>query len=107
MRHNYRSIFSYNPVKKEVITFKGLGEGYLFKGFMYDEIFYRIWAISNHTEEVVLGLSISGDMYQLSPASYGTYVKEDLYSAQTIPKGAVLAAISKYKSKHNIPFDEE
>lgn len=106
MRHNYSRMLSYDPAKKEVIRYRALGEDYLFKDKWYDEVFYEIWALSNHTTEVVLGFSVSGDMYQLSPASYGKYVKEDIYSAQTIPKGAVLAAISRYKLKNNIPFDE-
>lgn len=107
MRHNYKRILSYDPIKKEVINYRGLGEEYIFRDRWYDEVFYEIWALSNHTTEVVLGFSLNGDMYQLSPAQYGTYVKEDLYSAQTINKSSVLAAISKYKMKHNIPFDED
>lgn len=106
MRHNYRQILSYDPVKKAVIEYRALGEEYIFQKRWYDEVFYEVWALSNHTTEVVLGFSLAGDMYQLSPAGYGTYVKEDIYSAQTISKGAVLRAISEYKMKHNMPFDE-
>lgn len=107
MRHNYRRILSYDPVKKEVIQYRALGEDYIFNFRRYDEVFYEVWALSNHTTEVVLGFSLANDMYQLSPASYGTYVKEDMYSAQTIPKGSVLAAIANYKKRHHISFDED
>lgn len=105
MRHNYRKILSYDPVKKEVTTYRELGEEYIFKTKWYDEIFFEVWALSNHTAEVVLGFSLSGDMYQLSITEYG-YVKEDLYSAQTIPKGSVLTAVATYKKKHNLPFED-
>lgn len=96
MRHNYKCILAYDPVKKEVTNYCGLGEEYIFHGDYYDEIFYEVWALANHQTSVVLGLSLTGDMYQLSPAQYGTYVKEDLFSAQTIKKGSVLTAIAKF-----------
>lgn len=107
MRHNYKRIFSYDPIKKEVTNYRSLGEECIFNSHWYDEIFYEVWALSNHTNEVVLGVSLSGDMYQLSPAGYGKYVKEDAYSAQTIHKGAVLTAIANYKKAHDLPFDED
>lgn len=107
MRHNYRRMLSYDPVKKQVTNYRALGEDYIFRERWYDEAFFELWALSNHATEVVLGFSLNGDMYQLSVANYGTYIKEDIYSAQTISKGAVLAAIANYKKKHNIPFDED
>lgn len=107
MRHNYKRILSYDPVSKEVKQYRALGEEYLFNERLYDEVFYEIWALSNHTTEVTLGFSLTGDMYQLSPAPYGTYVREDLYSAQTIKKGSVLTAIADFKKKNNLPFDED
>ena len=107
MRHNYKRMFSYNPVEKEVTNYRPLGEAYLFREMLYEEVFWQIWALSDHGREVILGMSLNGDLYQLSPASYGSYIKEDLYSAQTIHKGAVLTAIATYKKKLNLPFDED
>lgn len=107
MRHNYRRMLAYNPVKKEVTQYKPLGEDFIFRDKWYDEIFFTLWNNSNHTTEVILGISLNGDLYQLSPAAYGGYVKEDIYSAQTISKGAVLAAIATYKKNHNMKFDED
>lgn len=106
MRHNYRQILSYNPVKKEVLVYRPLGEDVIFRPRIYLETFYEVWGLSDHTNEIVLGLSLTNDLFQLSPAEYGTYIKEDWYSGQDINKGSVLAAISRYKLKHNLPFDE-
>lgn len=106
MRHNYRKMLSYNPVEKRVINYIELGEEYLFASRRLDEEFYKLWGLSNHTTEAILGVSIGGDLYQLSPVEYGSYIKEDLYSAQTIHKGAVLTAIATYKKQHHIPFDD-
>lgn len=107
MRHNYRRMLIYDPVKKKVIKYRPLAEKYIFQSGWYEEVFNSLWEISDHNREVVLGFSLNGDLYQLSPADYGTYIKEDLYSAQTIPKGSVLAAIARYKQQHNLPFDED
>lgn len=107
MRHNYRKMIAYDPVKKEVKDYRSLGQEYIFNGQKYDEVFYELWALSNHTTEVLLGISLSGDLYQLSPASYGRYVKEDFYSAQTINKGSVLRAVSEYIMRNNLPFGDE
>lgn len=107
MRHNYRKMLAYDPVKKEVKIYRTFRERDIFNGQKYDEVFYEIWALSDHTTQVVLGLSLSGDMYQLSPASYGRYVKEDMYSAQTINKGSVLRAVAEYIMKNKLPFGDE
>lgn len=107
MRHNYRRILSYNPVKKEVTVYRAFTEDDIFDYKYYDEMFYEVWALSNHTTETVLGFSLANDIYQLSPARYGTYVKEDFYGGESINKGAVLSAIVRYKAKNHINFDED
>lgn len=106
MRHNYRHFVAYDPIKKEISVYKRLGEDYHFKSHRLDEAFYEVLGKANRLTEVVLGFSASGDMYQLSPAEYGVYVKEDSVTAAKIHKGAVLAAISRYKMAHHIPYDE-
>lgn len=107
MRHNYRRILSYDPIKKEVTAYRAFTEDDIFNSRLYDEMFYEVWALSNHATETVIGFSLTNDIYQLSPAGYGTYVKEDIYGGGSVNKGAVLAAIAKYKTKNNIIFDED
>lgn len=106
MRHNYGRILAYDPVEDRVTVYKPLGEEYLFEDKKLDEVFYEVLAKTDRLNELVLGFSLTGDMYQLSPAPYGTYVKEDFYSAQKINKNRVLAAVSRYKLQHRLPFDE-
>lgn len=106
MRHNYGRILAYDPAENRVTVYKPLGEEYIFEDKMLDEAFYEVLAKTNRMNEVVLGFSLTGDMYQLSPAGYGTYVKEDIYSAQKINKSKVLTAISTYKEQHNLSFEE-
>lgn len=107
MRHNYRRMLAYNPVKKEVTVYRAFTEDDIFDSQLYDETFYEVWALSNHTTETVIGFSLTNDIYQLSPAGYGTYVKEDYYAGGGINKGAVLTAIAEYKKKNNVDFDED
>lgn len=105
MRHNYRQIVAYDPVDNKVTVYKALGEEYIFEGKKLDEVFYEVLAKTNRMNELVLGFSLSGDMYQLSPAGYGTYVKEDIYTAKMISRGRILTAIATYKKEHHLPFD--
>lgn len=107
MRHNYRRILAYDPIKKEVTAYRAFTEDDIFNSRLYDEMFYEVWALSNHTTETVIGFSLTNDIYQLSPAGYGAYVKEDIYGGGSINKGAVLSAIARYKAKNNIVFDED
>lgn len=104
MRHFYRKILSYNPIKKQVISYGAIGENDIFNTKKQDKIFEEIWSSSDHMQEVVLGFTVSNDMYQLSEASYG-YIKEDFYSANIIQKGAVLRAIDIYRMDNHLPFD--
>lgn len=100
-------MLAYNPVKKEVTVYRAFTEDDIFDSQLYDETFYEVWALSNHTTETVIGFSLTNDIYQLSPAGYGTYVKEDYYAGGSINKGAVLTAIAEYKKKNNVDFDED
>lgn len=107
MRHNYKQIIGYDATQDKVTAYKALGEEYLFENKKLDAAFYEVYYRTNRMYEMVLGISVGGDLYQLSPANYGTYVKEDSTSTRFLKKGRVLCAIVKYKEKHNIPFDED
>ena len=106
MRHNYKHLLAYDPALDKVTVYKFLGEEYIFEERMLDEAFYEVLSKTNRMDEMVLGFSLTGDMYQLAPAGYGTYVKEDLYSTQMLSKGKVLRALAKYKMDNNIKFEE-
>lgn len=107
MRHNYKQIIAYDPADNKVTAYKFLGEQYIFAEKELDAEFYKIYYGTNRMNEMILGISVGGDLYQLSPANYGTYIKEDSTSTRFLKKGRILCAITEYKKKHNIPFDEE
>lgn len=106
MRHNYGRILAYDPVEDRVTVYKSLGEEYIFEEKKLDEVFYEVLAKTNRINELVLGFTLTNDMYQLSPAAYGTYVKEDYWSAVKLNRGKILAAISRYKKEHHLKFEE-
>ena len=107
MRHNYKCICAYDAQENRVTVYKALGEEYLFEEKMLDTAFYEVYYKTNRMNEMVLGVSVGGDLYQLSPANYGTYIKEDSTSTRFLKKGRVLCAITDYKLKNNIPLEEE
>lgn len=106
MRHNYGRILAYDPIEDRVTVYKALGEEYLFEDKKLDEVFYEVLAKTDRMNELVLGFSLTGDLYQLSPAGYGTYVKEDYWSAVKLNRSKILTAIARYKERHNMKFDE-
>lgn len=107
MRHNYKCIVAYDPAENQITFYKGLGEEYLFEEKLLDTAFYEVYYNTNKMNEMILGISVGGDLYQLSPASYGTYIKEDSTSTRFLKKGRVLCAITAYKQKHDIPLEGE
>lgn len=71
-----------------------------------DEAFYRILALANRTTDIIIGKTIGGNFFQLSPTAYGSYIKEDAVSIRKyINIGKLLVAIADYQKKKNIPFD--
>jgi len=106
MKHNYRQIVAYNNVSNVVTNLLLLPETTIFNSKASDEAFYDVYMMANKGEEMIIGVSLGGDIYQLSPAAYGTYIKEDSTTlARFINKSKFLCAVADYKKKNNIPFD--
>ena len=105
MRHAYKKIVAYNPAENVVTSCKKVPEDAIFDSKASDEAFYDVYMSVDKVTNMIIGVSITGNMYQLSPAGYGTYVKEDERSLEFINKSKLLVAISDYMKKHNIPFD--
>ena len=70
-----------------------------------DEVFFATWELVNRSREILVGVTLGGDFYQLSPAGYGTYIKESWKSMQMIDRPKLLCAIAEYQKSHKIPFD--
>lgn len=105
MRHCYKNIVAYNAAENIVTACCVVPESALFDNKASDEAFYDVYLSVDRVTDMIIGVTISGNMYQLSPAGYGTYVKEDEKSVGFINRSRLLVAIADYKKKHNIPFD--
>ena len=104
MRHSYKKIVAYNPAENTVSYLKVMTEDMIFDSKASDESFYDVFMNVDKVTNVILGISLTGDLYQLSPAAYGTYIKEDDKSVSFINKSRFLCAVADYHKKNNIPF---
>lgn len=102
MKHCYRNIVAYNPTDNVVTACKVVSEDALFDSKASDEAFYDVFMTVDRVKDIIIGVSLTGDMYQLSPAVYGTYVKEDSRSMNLLNKSRILVAIADYKKKHRM-----
>lgn len=106
MNKLYKCIVAYNPMKNEITWYRRLKYEEAIDPAKSDAAFFEVNDVIDRSCEVVLGLSIGGGMYQLSLATYATYIQESSKTATFFNKGRVLTAIATYKKKKNIPFDE-
>lgn len=102
MRHCYKKMVAYNPSDNEVVACKLLDSEMIFDSKAYDEAFYSILMSVDRVTCIIIGVSLTGDMYQLSPVTYGSYIKEDSGSIAFLDKPKLLCAISKYQTAHNL-----
>lgn len=93
---------AYNPSDNEVVACSLLSDDLIFDSKAYDEAFYNILFSVDRTVCIIIGVSLTGDLYQLSPVSYGTYVKEDSTTVKFIDKAKLLCAIADYQTKHDL-----
>lgn len=106
MNKLYKCIVAYNPMKNEVTWYRKVAYEEAIDHALSDAAFFEVHEVLDCSQEVILGISLMGNIYQLSLASYATYIQESAKTAQFFKKGRVLTAIATYKKKHNIPFDD-
>lgn len=102
MRHWYKKIFAYNPTENKVTVLKIMPESALFNSRMMGEGFWEVYNAADHTSTIIIGASLTNTYYQLSPAPYGTYIKEDAGSMEMIDRIKLLGAISRYQTEHKL-----
>lgn len=107
MNKLYKTIVGYNPSKKLVTFYRHLTYEQAIDPKESDDAFYGVLEAIDPTHEMVVGITIAGNYYQLSPANYQTYIKENAKTMEHVNKGSLLRAIAEYKMKHHIPFDDE
>lgn len=93
---------AYNPTGGEVTFCKLIDAESLFNYRIYAEAFWEVYMAMDKTSNIVVGVTVTGDTYQLSPAPYKKYIKEDANSMQYIDRSKFLSAVAKYQTKHNL-----
>lgn len=105
MNHYYKKIVAYNPSTNIVSCLKKMEIEASMDDKVSDEAFFEVYMQTDKVSEIVIGVSLTNDIYQLSPAPYGTYIKENSTTMEFINKGKLLVAIANFHKKNNIPFD--
>lgn len=104
MNKIYKKIVAYNPAKNVVSNIHLLTYSEATDGKASDGAFYSVYDKLDRGKEIVVGISICGNYYQLSPAAYGTYIKENENSMKFINKGKMLCAIADYHKRTRLPY---
>lgn len=104
MNKVYKKIIAYNPTENVVTRIHLLTYSQATDGKASDDAFYCVYNQMDRKHEIIVGVSIYGNYYQLSPAGYGTYIKENENSMRFIDKGKMLCAIAKYHAVNHIPY---
>lgn len=104
MNKVYKKIIAYNPAKNLVSRIILLTYGQAVDEKASDNAFYSVYDKMDRSHEIIVGVSICNNYYQLSPAGYGTYIKENEASMKFINKGKMLCAIAKYHKDNHLPF---
>lgn len=102
MRHSYKKMVVYDPAQREVKACKLIDADHLFNNKVYDTTFWDLYSEMDRTTCTVIGVTVTGDTYQLSPAPYKKYIKEDAASMQFIDHSDLLSAMLSYQKKHNL-----
>lgn len=95
----------YNPITNTVISCRKLDYDDAIDEKISSEIFYELYMQTDKISEVIIGVSLCNRLYQLSPAQYGTYIKESASTTQFFNKSKFLVAVADYQKQHHIPFD--
>lgn len=106
MNKVYKKLVVYCPTDNSVSWVERLPYEVAVDESASNDAFFHVWELVNRSREIVVGITLGGDCYQLSPASYGTYIKESWSSMRLINRPRMLCAISKYQEAHPSYLDD-
>lgn len=106
MNKVYKKIFIYRPGEDKVTFLKRLPYGVAADQWASDEAFYDVYKRADHKREIVVGESIFNNYYQLSPAAYGTYIKENASSMKFINMGKMRCSLVRYIEEHHLSWED-
>ena len=104
LRHNYRAILTYDTVTGEIGKCKFLNENYLFRGDLLATVYTIVIREMDTKKEVVLGISLLNEIYQLSEKKNG-YIKEDIYTTQKLNRSKLLYALAQKAKEMGVGVD--
>lgn len=106
MKHSYRKIVAYNPTLNVVTHMKVLKPEQIFSKSYYSQSFREVYEAADTSREMIVGVGLARELYQLSPAAYGGYIKEDTETMKFIDRSRFFRAVDVYHMKNNIPFPD-
>lgn len=106
MKHNYRKIVAYNPAKNEVTAMQVIGPENIFYPSVYQKAFRDVYEKADIANDMIIGVGIARELYQLSPAPYSNYIKEDTDTMKFIDRPKFFRACDIFHQKNNIPYPD-
>ena len=106
MNKVYKKLVVYCPTDNSISWLEKVPYVVAIDEMASDDVFYHVWDLVNRSREIVVGVTLGGDFYQLSPAQYGTYIKESWSSMELIDRPKLLCAIAQYQESHKMSFDD-
>ena len=106
MNKVYKKLVVYNPISGQISWIEKIPYEIAIDEKASDEVFYHVWDLVNRSREIVVGVTLGGDFYQLSPAGYGTYIKESWNSMELVDRPKLLCAIARHQESHRMSFDD-
>lgn len=104
MKHSYRKIVAYNPTKNEVTAMEQIDPDRIFSQTVYAKAFHDVYDKADTSTEMVVGIGLARELYQLSPAPYSNYIKEDIETMKFIDRPKFFKAVDDFHIKNNIPY---
>lgn len=105
MNKVYKKLVAYNPTKNIVTDIRLLTYAEATDKKASDGAFYSVYNLIDKKSTIIVGITVRGNYLQLSPAAYGTYIKENESSMKFVHKGKMLCAIERYHREHALEYD--
>lgn len=106
MKHSYRKIVAYNPAKNEVTAMVCIEPDKIFYNSVYQKAFHDVYDQADTANEMIIGIGIARELYQLSPAPYSNYIKEDVDTMKFVDRSKFFRACDIFHMKNNIPYPD-
>lgn len=105
MRHYFRHIVGYNPTDNVVTRLVVLPEEHIFNARLTTEAFYEVYNNIDRSLCIVVGVSLTRDLYQLSPTNYSKYIREDIKSMEAIDRAKFFTAEATFMKQNSIKYE--